>query len=105
MVYTPNFIQFARPVIFTTGGFTSRGIYNTEKLDVIAEDGALVSSQRTILDILDAEFTALPQQRDLLTIPADDAGNPAEGDFEVVDVFRNGGGETTLVIRQIQTAT
>jgi hypothetical protein len=96
--------EFARPVTFATGGFTGRGIYNTEKLDVAAEDGSIISSQRTILDILEVEFAVLPQQRDQLTIPADDVGNPALGDFEITDVFPNGGGETTLVLRKLQTA-
>lgn len=107
MVYAPNFIQFARTVTFTPaagGSYTGRGIYNTEKLDVLAESGSIISNQRTILDILEIEFAVLPQQRDRLTIPADDAGNPALGDFEIVDVFPNGGGETTLVIREIKTA-
>ena len=41
----------------------------------------------------------LPQQGDLIHIPAEGM-IPAEGDFEVTDVDRNGGGETTLAIRK-----
>jgi hypothetical protein len=43
----------------------------------------------------------LPEQGDLINIPAD-GEVPAEGDFEVTRVTRIDGGETTLSIRKYE---
>ena len=115
MLYLPTQDIFGRDVVITpiksnpaAGAYTMRGIYGTRAVEVLSDAGmAIMSDQETILDIRDNEFFdaghALPQQGDLINIPVD--GNiPAEGDFEVTDTSRNGGGETTLVIRKWETA-
>jgi hypothetical protein len=42
----------------------------------------------------------MPSQGDIVTIPAN-ADLPALGDFNVIDVKSNGGGETTLTLRKV----
>jgi hypothetical protein len=110
MVYLPNYDFFARPVTVTpimsnpsSGPYPIRGIWTTDEIDVMTEGGAIVSDQVTILDVRDNEFfdigQPVPIQGDLINIPAD--GNvPAEGDFEVLDQDKNGGGETKLSLRK-----
>jgi hypothetical protein len=103
------------PIVSSPGApaYQARGIYGTRDVEVTTGDPfgsttmALISDQQTIFDIRDNEFFdsgyVLPQQGDLLNIPRE--GNiPAEGDFEVTDTQRNGGGETTLVIRKYEAA-
>src|SRR5512139_822159 len=99
-VYTPAFNVFARPVTFSGGASptSARGIYNTEPIDVLAEEGAIFSEARVILDILEEEFTTLPMQGDHVTIPAY-ADLPALGEWEVIETKSNGGGEMTLALR------
>lgn len=103
MVYRPAFNVFARPVLFSGDASPSsgRGIYTSDTTDVVTEDGSLLSDQRTILDILDEEYTVLPSQGDTVTIPEDISGMPDLGEFKIIDVRNNGGGETTLTLRKI----
>jgi hypothetical protein len=106
-VYTPCFAVFSRPIIVTPRGgqsYSARGIYDTDETDIISPDSmSVIYDQRTIVDILEADFVAagypIPQQGDLIEIPADE-DLEAEGLFEVVDVSNNGGGEVNLVIRE-----
>ena len=105
-VYTPQYDTFARPVTFTPiksqpseAAFGGRGIYGTVSIDVMGEDATIISDARTILDVLEEDFTVVPVQGDRLNIPAH-IGMPALGDFEVIDANTNGGGETTLFIRK-----
>lgn len=84
--------------------YSARGIFGKRPVDVMTEVGmAMISTAQTIFDIRDVEFfdagRALPQQGDLINIPAE-GRIPAEGDFEVVSTSSNGGGETTLDIRE-----
>lgn len=108
-LYDPCQDTFGRPVTFVskTGNSYSgqgRGIYETDKYDVVTEDNVAMSDQFTFLDIRAAEFSVLPAQEDTLTIPAEPiVGLPAEGDFQVVDLDDNGGGEITLTLRKIMT--
>ena len=117
IVYLPTQDLFGRAITITPlksnpGGpaYTLRGIYTTRPVDVAANVGgwegmALVSDQQTIVDIRDREFVesgyAIPQQGDLVDIPAEN-DIPAAGLFEIVDTDANGGGETTLTIRLYQ---
>lgn len=108
-VYLASHNLFARPVTFTpiksqptAAAYGGRGIYGTVPLDVMAEDGSILSDLKTILDILESEFSVLPMQQDQLTIPASQ-GLMALGTFEVSDVTTNGGGETTLTLRKLVT--
>lgn len=110
LVYQPVFDTFARPVIFTpiasqplAIAYTARGIYDTRPVDVLAQDGAVLSDQQSILDILEEEFGVLPVQLDRVSIPAVD-DIPAVGDFEIMDADSNGGGETTLTLRRLVVA-
>jgi hypothetical protein len=110
MVYLPAFDTFARPVTFIPFAsqpgvlpYNARGIFDTAGLDVVALDGSIISEQRTILDILDAEFAISPIQHDQVMVPAAE-GLPDAGSFEVTDAIRNGGGETTLHLQRIVVA-
>jgi len=106
---TPNFGVWARPITVTPvvngvagAAYGARGVYNTQALDLLGEE-SLISTQQTILDIIEDEFLgagrALPQQGDRINIPASGSLR-ALGDFEVVSTSSNGGGETTLELRQ-----
>src|SRR5262245_14666860 len=80
--------------------YSARGIFGTDDIEVMAEDGSFYSDQRTIFDIRTAEFAVVPQQKDRIDIPVDAQGEP-QGMFEVTDSVVNGGGEMTLVIRKV----
>ena len=79
--------------------YASRGIFSTDSIDVPMTDGSIYSDQQTILDVREAEFTVVPKQGDIITIPFDCNGAPL-GDFEVTDSGSDGGGETTLTLRK-----
>lgn len=107
MVYLPAYDTFARaitviPLASQPGElpYNARGIFDTTSLDVIAADNSIISEQRTILDIREAEFATPPKQHDQIEIPAD-GDLPEAGSFEIVDVTRNGGGEMTLTLHKI----
>jgi hypothetical protein len=109
-VYAPNFAVFARPIIVTPvasqpsqPAYGARGIYGTAPVDIVGSDGSIFSDQKTIIDILEAEFPILPVQLDRIEVPAVN-GIPAAGLFEVIDADTNGGGETTLTVRKLVTA-
>jgi hypothetical protein len=105
MVYLPAYNAFARPVTFTgvAAPSSARGIYDTVAVDVAGEDGSVISDQRTVLDVREAEFTVLPIQGDTVDIPA--FGNiVAAGTFKVIDTDSNGGGELTLTLRRLVVA-
>ncbi len=108
-VYAPQYTTFARPATFTPtksqpseDAFAGRGIYNTVSVDVLGEDGSIISDARTIFDVLESEFTVVPKQGDRVFIPAH-IGMPELGNFEIIDANTNGGGETTLFLRKIMT--
>jgi hypothetical protein len=110
-VYLPNFDFWSRsatitPLISQPNGksYVVRGIYDTEDLEVPTEDGSFVQSQRTVFDIREYEFPVLPMQGDHINIPADRGAMQALGDFEIINAWTNGGGETTLKLRAIKTA-
>jgi len=83
--------------------YGARGIYGTEAIDIVAEDGSIISDQRTIFDIREVEFSVLPVAGDLLFLAAGSFANQIVEDstFEVLDADTNGGGETTLSIRKL----
>lgn len=88
----------------TGSDYVARGILDTKDIDVVALDGSIISEQRTILDIREAEYAVLPMQGDQVAIPGD-SGLPDAGLWEIIDVVRNGGGETTLTLRKIMAAS
>ena len=98
---------FGRPVTFSGTGYAgaNRGIYDSNKLETVMEEGNVIVEQQTILDIRADEYPTLPVQGDTVMIPADPAsGVPAEGSFQVIKVTNNGGGEVTLQLRKLVTA-
>lgn len=104
VVYLPCQELFGRPVTFmlASGVFAGRGIYDSRILNVPLEDGSILTDQDTILDIRTFEFPVLPAQGDTLSIPYEPlSGLPAMGDFEITDVWHNGGGEVTLQLKAI----
>ncbi len=105
MIYAHAQNTFGRLVTFTPKGggasFDGRGILDTDPIDVMAEDGSVVSETRVVLDIRDDEYTTMPKQGDRVDIGADVSGIPAQGPFEIIDTDPNGGGETTLTLRHI----
>ena len=98
---------FGRPATFTskTGNSYSgsnRGIYKSDMIDILLEDGSIFTQQQTILDIRAAEFPTLPVQDDTVAIPYEPiSGLPDLGSFQIIDVFHNGGGEVTLQLRAV----
>jgi hypothetical protein len=110
LVYSPNYDTWSRLITITPIAsrpgelpYEARGIFDEEQLNVAGMDDTIISDQRVILDILEQEFSVLPLQRDIVDIPADGTV-PAAGTFEIIDKSSNGGGETTLVLRQIVRA-
>ena len=107
LIYSKTQDIFGRPVVITPlasqpgqPAYSNRGIYTTEPLDVLAEEGAIFSDQRSILDVRDSEYAVIPIQGDQISIPA--TGTlPAVGVFYVNDQKNNGGGETTLELRRV----
>lgn len=103
-LYAPCQDTFGRPANFSGNGYTGpgRGIYQSDMLNVILEDGSIITNQQTIFDIRAAEFPTLPVQEDIVDIPMDPAsGIPALGQFQITDVWHNGGGEVTLQLRAV----
>src|SRR5262245_55639168 len=105
-VYLPAMDTFSVPcTIFPLvsrpgiGPYDARGILSTHELNVIAEDGSIISTQQTIFDVRDVEFDVVPQQHDRIHIAVDCNGQP-QGEFEIIDASINGGGQTTLVLRK-----
>lgn len=105
-VYAPCVDLFGRAAVFTprasqpgAPNYTGRGIFSEDENDVMAENGSIVTDSAVILDILEVDFPIMPQQRDLVFLPADPAAGKALGPFEITDVISNGGGETTLRLR------
>jgi hypothetical protein len=107
MVYMPCQDLFSRPVTFSStlgNSFsgTGRGIYDSSTINVVLEDGSIYGDQNTILDIRTVEFPTLPVQGDTINIPYDPAsGMAALGNYEITNVWHNGGGEVTLQLRAI----
>jgi hypothetical protein len=110
-VYLPAQGTFGRAVTVTplasqpgAPAYGARGIFDEDAIDIPALDGSVISEKKVILDIRDVEFAVVPLQGDLINVPADPVGLAAEGDFEVIDADPNGGGETTLTLRQLVQA-
>jgi hypothetical protein len=109
-IHSHTYEVFARPITVTPiksqpnqSAYSARGIYGTVPIDVVAEDGSIISDARTIIDLREIEFSTIPIQGDQITIPA--SGNlPALGSFEILDTDTNGGGETTATLRKVMVA-
>jgi hypothetical protein len=107
-ILLPNYDFWARDVQITpvasqpgAPAYWNRAIYDTQAiLRLLHEDVAALSDQATVVDIREIEYGVLPQQGDLIAIPADVGAMGAVGTFEVTDAYTNGGGETTLVLRK-----
>jgi hypothetical protein len=112
LVYTPCYEVFARPVTFTPvnsqpgqSAYASRGIFDTNEVEVVGLDGSIYQDTRTELYILQSDFTVQPLQGDLVDIPFD--SGVAGGSFEIDNVHwaGNAGGEVTLILKRAVTAS
>jgi hypothetical protein len=110
LLQAPIFDMFAVPCTFlpiasqpgTSGGYSGRGVLNTYMTDVQALDGSMYSDQRTILDIRESEFAVMPIQMDHVIITVDQDNVP-KGEYVIVDLVSNGGGQTMLTIKKYET--
>ena len=84
------------------GSYIGRGILNTYSTDVMALDGSMYSDQRTILDIRESEFSVMPIQNDHVIIPVD-CNDVPKGEYVIVDLVSDGGGQTMLTIKKYET--
>ncbi len=93
------------PLASDPGGpsYAGRGIYNTWDIEVAAEDGSVLSDQRTLFDVRKSEFAIPPRQNDHVIIPLDCSNQPL-GEYQIIDVNDNGGGQLVLTIRKVETA-
>jgi hypothetical protein len=98
---------FGRPIVVTPlasqpgqGAYSARGIWASEPFDVGTEEEVIFSDMRTIVDILEKEFSVLPIQGDHISIPAT-SELPDHGNFVVIDADDNGEGERTLTLRRL----
>jgi hypothetical protein len=69
-------------------------VHDFRWLEVAAADGQTVSAQRHTAFVRIADLSTAPAQGDTLTI----SDGEAPGNYEVVDVQRDGGGGATLVL-------
>jgi hypothetical protein len=110
LLQPPVFDFFAVPITVlpiasqpaVSGGYAARGILNTYGTDVVTLDGSNYSDQRTILDIRDSEFSIIPIQLDHVIIP-EDSNDVPKGEYIIVDLISDGGGQTMLVIKKYET--
>jgi hypothetical protein len=110
-VYLQCFETFARDIYITpstsqpgAGSYWARGIYDSGGINVgTEEEWVELADQQTIIDIREIEFTILPQQGDIIYMPASDS--LPEMTLEVTSTASNGGGEMTLDVRKWMPAT
>lgn len=111
LVYGPAFDMFSRPITITpmmsqpqsATPYVTRGIYHSDTTSYLTEAQTIVSDQTTSLDILETDFGVPPVQGDLVSIPQDGVdGMKAVGDFVIVNVWNNGGGEISLQLRRVE---
>jgi hypothetical protein len=111
-VYSPNFDTWGRQAVFTPAVSQPGGgayspvhgvIWHSDQVQVVLEDNSFLQDQQTTIDILLVDFPIPPVQDDYVNIPADGAV-PAEGDFQIINVWDNGGGEATLQLRKMMIA-
>jgi hypothetical protein len=110
-LYNPCFTMFSRPVTFYPlvsqpgePAFIGRGIYDSNDYAFDLYGEAILSDAKIELDIFHPEFPIVPMQGDQLYIPTH-LFIPG-GNFEVTDVSPdNAGGEITLTLRKMVTAS
>ena len=110
-IYLPNWDVWARPITVTplvsqpgAPAYGARGYFDTKEMDVLAEDGSIISDSKVILDIRIEEFSVVPLQRDQIYIPSHQGEQG--GTFEVLDLAGDGnaGGIITLTLKKIVAA-
>ena len=110
-IYLPNWDVWARPITVTplvsqpgAPAYGARGYFDTKEMDVLAEDGSIISDSKVILDIRIEEFSVVPLQRDQIYIPPHQGEQG--GTFEVLDLSGDGnaGGIITLTLKKIVAA-
>lgn len=110
LLYDPVFDMFAVPVTFDPQAsqpgqptYWGRGIFDTDDINVIAEDGSVYSDHHTLLYLREAEFPVIPLQGDHVVIPADCNGVD-QGEWMVSDACTNGGGQHKLTLKKWEAA-
>ena len=117
LVYLPCHTVYGRSVTVTPrvslpghGPYTRRGIYKTRATTIDGgELGAILSDQQTVLYIRESDYPALPEQGDLISIPAEGAIPPPgsnkttspPAEFVVTDMSSNSGGEMVLTLQRM----
>jgi len=109
-VYSPCFDLFARQITFmpfksqpNVPPFQSRGIFDTNEVDVIGHENEIITDARTELDIFMPEWSVYPVQGDMVDIAWE--SDVDGGLFLVNDVHGHGnaGGELTLTLARYDT--
>jgi hypothetical protein len=107
-LYTLVWNEWARPITVMPaagGSYGARGYFDTFEIDVPGEGDTVYSDQRTILDLLNKEFTTLPGTGDQVNIIADPvSGAPAMGLYAIIDTDPYGTDVTTLTLRKVDVA-
>jgi len=108
-LYFKVWAVWARPVTVTPlvsqpagAAYDSRGYYDQKAVDILAENGAVISEGETYLDIMESEYPTLPMQGDQIDIPFHQGVRG--GSFMVLDLTPgNAGGMITITLRKIVT--
>jgi hypothetical protein len=107
-LYLPCFAQFARPVTITpiasqpnAAPYAARGVFDTERITFESLEGEIFSETHTTLDILEFEFSVLPQQDDRVSIPFHEGVRGGEYIVSDRSAAGNAGGQTTLTLRKV----
>lgn len=103
-LYIPLFNVWARPITVTplvsqpgAPSYDARGYYSTNPVDILTENGRVLSDAESILDILQVEFPVLPLQGDQIDIPPHQ--DLEGGSFYVHDSDNNAMGLYWLTLR------
>ena len=98
---------WARPIVVTpyasqpgVASYDARGVWVSQPIDVMTQEGAVFSDQRTIISIRVSEFTVPPMQGDHIYVPAH-LTLQARGPFEVQDSDDLGQGRVKLTLRKV----
>ena len=100
LVLVPNMTTFGRavridPVKSQPGAlpYAARGIFSSRDVDVVLDDGAVISSQETTLGIRMMEFPTMPVRGDIVTL---DDGTV----YWIAEVNLDGQGGAKFILRR-----
>jgi len=75
--------------------YDARAVYSSRQIDVMSQDGAVLSDQQTTLGIRLADFEVPPKPRDKCTV------DQVDGTFIIDDQHFDGQGGATLTLRKV----